>query len=399
MKGFETNDFLTSLSDWFFLNFAPMSDSKHPTILVAPLNWGLGHAARCVPLVQGLERMGASVVLASDGAALQLLKAEFPHLPAFSLPSYRIRYQTESMVWNIARQMPRISYAIRTEQWATERLVRELGITGIISDNRYGCFSSQAQSVILTHQIHLRVPNAALQWAANQVLRRALRKFDAIWIPDEAGEPNLSGELSHPPLKGFDSKYLGILSRFSRHSEIHGPSDPQPATVYRIPYKVAVVLSGPEPQRTFLEQILLEQALALPHKFVFVKGNTRVNEHHFVAEHIEMVSYLTGSELNELIRSSQVVVCRAGYSSLMDLAALGEKRAILIPTPGQTEQEYLGELLAKQGVFVCQKQGEIDLERALVEVERTRGFPSQQFETGAFEAILEDWAVSPKSQV
>jgi predicted glycosyltransferase len=360
-----------------------MSKDRLPTVLVAPLNWGLGHATRCVPLIHALEQIGSKVLLASDGAALQMLKAEFPNLPTFTLPSYHIRYQTHSMVWNIGRQMPRITYAIRAEQWATERLVREQGISGIISDNRYGCFSRQVPSVVLSHQIHLRVPNAALQWAANQVLRRALRKFDAVWVPDEANDPNLSGALSHPPLQGFVVKYIGLLSRFSQQNQL--------STVQGQVPKVAVILSGPEPQRTILEQILMEQALVLPQNFVFVKGKTHFKEHSRVGENVEMVSFLTASELNELIQSCQVVVCRAGYSSLMDLAAVGEQRAVLIPTPGQTEQEYLGDLLSKKGLFVCQKQGEIDLKKALQEVEKTSGFAAEAFETQRFEAVLKDW--------
>ncbi len=374
-----------------------MSITQHPTILVAPLNWGLGHASRCIPLVRSLERLGARVLLASDGSALHLLKAEFPHLQAFNLPSYRIRYQTESMVWNIARQLPRITYAIRAENWATDRLVRDHGISGILSDNRYGCFSQHTQSILITHQIHLRVPNAALQWGANQILRRAFRKFDAIWIPDTAAEPSLAGELSHPPLQRFDTKYIGLLSRFKAGVDTNkapkqknGIQEPDFSAQFPS-IKVAIVLSGPEPQRTFLEQILLEQALALPYKFVFVKGKTKIKEHHFVAENVEVVSYLTSVELDELLRSSQIVVCRAGYSSLMDLAALAEKKAILVPTPGQTEQEYLGNALACQGTFICQKQEKIELETALKELVKTTGFSPGQFEMGAFEAVLEEW--------
>lgn len=359
------------------------STMQRQIILVAPLNWGLGHVTRCVPIIKALERMGVTVVLASDGSALQLLKAEFPHLPAFQLPSYRIRYQTNSMVWNIARQMPRITFAIRAEQWATERLVREIGITGVISDNRYGCFSRQTSNILLTHQIHLRLPNAALQWGANQVLRRAFRKFDTIWIPDVAGEPNLAGELSHPGLQSFDLKYIGLLSRFSSNRS---------AAKFQNPIsKVAIILSGPEPQRTYLEQILMEQALALPYKFVFVKGKTRIKEHHIMAENVEVVSYLTSSELNELLQSSHILVCRSGYSSLMDLAALGGIKAILIPTPGQTEQEYLGNLFAEQGIVICQKQDRVDLKSGLSAVAGTSGFSATQFEMDAFEIVLKDW--------
>lgn len=378
-----------------FFHFCLMPTSSSPCILIAALNWGLGHATRCVPLIQALERMGARVILASDGAALQLLKAEFPHLPAFQLPSYRIRYQTESMVWNIAKQLPRILFAIRAEQWATERLVRAHGIHGIISDNRYGCFSRHCHSVIMSHQLHLRIPNGVVQWAADQVQRMAFKRFDAVWIPDVEGLPNLSGELSHPPLQDFETKYLGILSRFKAGSPGLSPHSPRPELPNPI-FSVAVVLSGPEPQRTILEQILMEQALGLPHKFVFVKGNPRVLEHHIVAENVEVVSYLTSPDLNELLRKSEVVVCRAGYSSLMDLAILGNKKAILIPTPGQTEQEYLGAFFARQGVFLCQDQDKIDLETALQEVVATTGIPSGQFEPDYFESVLEQWILQLK---
>lgn len=371
-----------------FFHFCLMPTSSSPSILVAALNWGLGHATRCMPLVQALERMGARVLLASDGAALQLLKAEFPHLQAFQLPSYRIRYETESMVWNIAKQLPRILYAIRAEQWATERLVRAHGINGILSDNRYGCFSRHCHSVIMTHQLHLRVPNALLQWMADQVQRLAFKRFDALWVPDVEGSPNLSGELSHPPLQDFETKYLGILSRFKAESPGLSPQRPKASNPI---LSVAVVLSGPEPQRTILEQILMEQALGLPHKFVFVKGKPNALEHHIAAENVEVVSYLTSPDLNELLRKSEVVICRAGYSSLMDLAILGNKKAILIPTPGQTEQEYLGEYFARQGVFLCQNQDKIDLETALQELVATTGIPSGQFEPDRFESSLEQW--------
>jgi UDP:flavonoid glycosyltransferase YjiC (YdhE family) len=346
-------------------------------ILVAPLNWGLGHAARCVPLVRALEKMGAQVLLASDGSALQLLRAEFPHLPSFAIPSYRIRYQSNSMIWNIARQMPRITYAIRAEQWATERIVQSEGVQGILSDNRYGCFSRRADSVLLTHQLHLRVPNGPLEWAANQVLRRAFRKFDHIWVPDVPHEASLSGALSHPRLKKFDIQYIGVLTRM--RAEAAGRE-----------YDVAVVLSGPEPQRTFLEQILLEQAMSLPQKFIFVQGKTKTKSHHFAAENVEVVSYLTSQELNRVLAASGAVVCRSGYTSLMDLAMLG-KKALLVPTPGQTEQEYLAAFLSEKNAFLSQKQENIDLESGLAQLEKTSGIPPGQFDSEDFLGPLEDW--------
>lgn len=321
--------------------------------------------------------MGAEVLLASDGIALDLLKAECPHLPAFELPSYRIRYESSNMIRNIALQLPRITYAIRAEQWATERLVSEHGIEGIISDNRYGCFSKRARSAFVTHQLHLQVPTAVLEWTVNRVLRRALKKFDDIWVPDVAGSPNLSGKLSHiqdplPP----KVRFIGPLTRFQKYE-----SSPE--------YDVAVVLSGPEPQRSILEQRLLEQAMALPRKFIFVRGKTQSKEHYFVSENVEVVSYLTSNDLNDVLLASKVIVCRSGYSSIMDLTALG-KKALLIPTPGQTEQEYLAHYLSAQQLFASQPQDTLDLEAGLNGLTRTTGF-RERFDPEAFERPLEEW--------
>lgn len=348
-------------------------------ILVAPLNWGLGHAARCVPLVRALEALGAEVLLASDGAALRLLREEFPHLPAFRIPSYRIRYKSTNMVWNIARQLPRLVWAIRTEQWATERLVREHGIQGIISDNRYGCFSRQAHSVMLTHQLQLRIPAPSLSWSANRMLRMALARFDAVWVPDAAGEPSLSGELSHSE-KAIHRNvaFIGLLSRMQAREQ-----DEE--------YDVGVVLSGPEPQRTILEQRLLEQAMLLPQKFIFIQGKTREKRHYFAADNVEVVSYLTSAELNDVLLASRMVVCRSGYSSLMDLAMLG-KKALIIPTPGQTEQEYLAARLGEDAAFLVQSQENIDLETGLeAALSETHGLPPDRYSATSFQPVLEKW--------
>ena len=347
-------------------------------ILVAPLNWGLGHVTRCIPLIQALREVGAEVFLASDGPALHLLRAEFPLLPTFELPAYRIQYGLGNMVRTIGRQLPRIAYAVRTEQWATERLVRANGIQGILSDNRYGCFSRRAHSVMISHQLHLRVPGQVLQWSANRVLRLALNKFDTLWVPDVPVAPGLSGQLSHGATSVHrDVQFIGPLSRMKIYAA-------------DMEYDVAVVLSGPEPQRTILEQRLMEQAMPLSKKFIFIQGKTQAKAHHFAADHVEVISYLTSQSLNDILLASQVLVCRSGYSSVMDLAALG-KKAILIPTPGQTEQEYLAESLATQNIFLTQAQEQIDLELGLQDVKSTTGIGPGQFQTDDFRKVLAAW--------
>ncbi len=349
-------------------------------ILVAPLNWGLGHASRCVPIVRFLEkRADAEPILASDGEALELLRAEFPSLETVELPSYNIRYPSQNMTWNMARLGPSIVEAVRREHRFLAENAAALGLAGVISDNRYGLFSPAVPSVILTHQLHLKIPFWPLERAANWLLKKALARFSQVWVPDLEGEPNLSGSLAHGPKRHKNVRFLGVLSRMS------------PKTGLEIEHDVAVILSGPEPQRTILEGKILEQALALEgQKWIVVEGKTARRSHHFLTENIEITSFLTAEELNDLILRSRLVVCRSGYSSLMDLAVLG-RPAFLVPTPGQTEQEYLAERFLREGVFFSQPQNALDLKAALEAVPRFSGLDSSLFSADFFEKTVGDW--------
>jgi uncharacterized protein (TIGR00661 family) len=326
-------------------------------ILVAPLHWGLGHVTRCIPIIQYLRAQGHEVILASDGDAKALLQLEFPDLLCVDLPAYQISYHTESMVLNVAMQLPRLARTVRQEHDATQQIMQKHAITAIISDNRFGCWSSVVPSFFMTHQLQIQSKNYVAQKLGNWLMQRAMSNFSEIWVPDNSEpERSLAGVLSHGYHLPKPVRYLGPLSRM-----------PAPQA-----YDVIVVLSGPEPQRSKLEAILLEQALALPMQFLFVQGKPQVNRQYFAAEHIEVVSYLTTSALNAAINSSGAVVCRSGYSSIMDLAVLG-KKALLIPTPGQTEQEYLAEYFAERGVFPYQKQNQIALEAGLTALQRYSG--------------------------
>jgi len=330
-------------------------------ILVTPLNWGLGHVTRCIPIIRQLLSLGAEPVLAADGEAYQLLKAEFPKLTALELPSYGIRYDTSSMVWNIGRQLPKLLWAVRAEYGATQKIVKALGIRGVISDNRYGCYSPFCPSAIISHQLKPIIPWSVLTGATHAVVRKALSRFDAVWVPDHASEHNLTGKLSHNTNMHPHIHFVGPLSRMK-------PLERD------VEYDVAVVLSGPEPQRTRLEQLLLEQAIALPHRAVIIQGKPMKKSHYFAAGHVEVISYLTSSDLNNILSASQYIVCRSGYSSIMDLAVLG-KKALLIPTPGQTEQEFLARSLGQKNYCAWQQQHELNLRTGLAQLESTTGIP------------------------
>lgn len=349
-------------------------------VLVAPLDWGLGHATRCIPIIRAFLQQDATVILASGGRAYQLLQQEFPSLILEKLPAYNIRYQSGSMVLNIGWQLPKIIWAIWKEHRQLQKLIQKYQIDIVISDNRYGCFSKRAKSIFVTHQINLRIPNILLQSIARFLNRIFIQQFAACWIPDVKGKSSIAGLLAQSS-KFLNLKYIGILSRM------------QPLEL-PIKQDIIIVLSGPEPQRTRLEALILKQIFTLPYRFLLVQGKPegdgggewgnvgmRDGEMERPRERgkIEIIPFLDAKKLNEAIVSSGLVICRAGYSTIMDLAVLG-KKAIFIPTPGQTEQEYLAERLFEKKLFYYQKQRELNLAEALEKVKDFSGFKWQDYE-------------------
>lgn len=294
-------------------------------ILVAPLNWGLGHATRCIPIINDLIKAGKQVVLASDGPALALLKEEFPKLKAISLPSYGIVYAHRSMVKNMLLQTPRILSAIRKEKQVTNSIVKENNIDTIISDNRYGVRSRKTKNIIICHQIQLQEKNQFVSRVGSFINRHWINKFDECWIPDYADSNSLAGNLSNA--EGLKkARYIGTLSRMTKRVE-------------PISRGFLVVLSGPEPARTRLENKIRDAIVG--EDYLLVRGLIENSENTEPC----VVSYLTSSALEKEILRSEWIICRSGYTSIMDLRALG-KKAILIPTPGQSEQEYLANHVA-----------------------------------------------------
>ncbi len=331
-------------------------------VLICVLNWGLGHATRCIPIIRELQSQNAELALASDGRALDLLKEEFPNLETFDLPAYNVTYRTGNMFLNIAPQLPKILRAVILEKKTIKELVKKHQFDCIISDNRFGCFVENVPSIFMTHQLRIKMPFFLLENFIAFFNQSFIRKFDQCWVPDRIGNPNLSGSLSHG-VKNLKSKFVGVLSRMK-------PMKTSPL------YDVLIVLSGPEPQRTYLEDILTEQALASDKKILIVQGKTERKSHVFLNETTEVLSYLTSEKLNEVMCASKVVISRSGYSTVMDLAILG-KKAILIPTPGQTEQEYLAANLKRDKVFYSEEQSNFNLENALQAAEKYTGFGNE----------------------
>jgi predicted glycosyltransferase len=322
-------------------------------ILIAPLDWGLGHTTRCVPIIRQLLRAKREVVFAGNDVQQTFIAASFPGLRCLNLPGYGVKYSAGTFLPNILRQIPKILRRIRQEHHWLLHTVRNEGIDAVISDNRYGLWHPQIPCFILTHQAGVITGLGPL---ADAMVRRlhfsALQRFDQTWLVDVPQNPGLSGKLAHPPRLPQNARYIGWLS------QLQAPERTTDAGY------VLVLLSGPEPQRGILADMLWTQACAMPEQaFVFVEGKTDAVRTG-LPPHIRHYPRASTAQLQDILAGASMVVCRSGYSSLMDLA-LFKKPAILIPTPGQTEQEYLARKLQIDGVFMHSPQQAFELRDAL----------------------------------
>lgn len=328
-------------------------------ILVAPLNWGLGHATRCIPIIRALEENGFNPIIASDGQALALLKKEFPHLLHLELPAYDIQYaeKGKNFKWKLLAQLPKMIKAIKTEKKKVEKWISEHQLSGIISDNRLGVHSKAIPSVFITHQ--LKVLTGSTSWLTTKIHEFYIQKFNECWIPDNDVSPNLSGDLGHSH-NGFKHlRYIGPLSRLYKRN-------------LPLKYNLMVILSGPEPQRTLLEEKLLLELQTYTKPVLFIKGVVSNEQKIWQENQITFYNFMNSEQLETAFNESDKIVCRSGYTTIMDLTCLS-KKAFFIPTPGQYEQEYLARKYQKENLAPYCKQEKFIIEK-LDEIEMYRGF-------------------------
>jgi uncharacterized protein (TIGR00661 family) len=326
-----------------------MQEGSTHRILVAPLDWGLGHATRCTPLIDRWLAAGHEVVLASNGRSADWLKARYPHLELLTdIPDYAVTYPSRGPITlHLVTQMVRLRKVVRAEHRWLQRIVIEKNIHQVCSDNRYGLYHVDVPCTLITHQLYLRVPKP-FRWIVGKWLNYYLKRFRALWVPDYGLESNLSGLLSHGGAWDKKALFIGPLSRF--HSA---------AVTVEKPYSVVAIVSGPEPTRTRFENQLrdLLPQLECPALLVLGKPEEPVQEQKGL---MRIVNHLPDSELAAALKSARLVVCRSGYSTLMDLHSL-EVKALLVPTPGQSEQEYLAVYHAKQGTHRRMNQHKLNL--------------------------------------
>ncbi len=352
-----------------------MAQQKH--ILVAPLYWGLGHAVRCIPIINHLLDQSCKVSIASDGQALLFLQKTFPELSFFELPSYNVSYPTRSIYLNLALSTPSILSAISKEYKSIQNLVEEHHFDAIIADNRYGCRHERIPSILITHQLNLIGNNFKVNKAASRLHHSFIQKFNTCWIPDIPTSPGLSASMGHGSFD-FQREYIGFLSSLQR-----GPTELRKRALI-------IVLSGPEPQRTKMENKLLEQLNDFDKEVLLVRGLVKETQEITHANNkVRICNYLNRDALLKELNQSEILLSRSGYTTLMDLAKL-QMPAILIPTPGQPEQEYLSKVLAEQGIFYHSDQDDFMLHKAYDEALASKQLAFSVKESESYKRVLND---------
>ncbi|MFN4313904.1 MAG: glycosyltransferase [Chitinophagaceae bacterium] len=325
-------------------------------VLLAPLDWGLGHATRCIPVICELQEAGHDIWLAGEGAQEELLRARFPGLPFLPLPGYRIKYGRTgtSTSLRIALQAPRIRQAIRDENRWLAKMQQSMQWDLVISDNRFGLHHPDIYCVFITHQLHIIHPWGSLasgllqKWNFSQIDR-----FNECWVPDYKHTPGLAGILSHPDrLPRKPVHYIGPLSRLTSIPKVVKPGH------------IFISLSGPEPQRSLLEEKLIRQIAHYPGTACMLRGLPHDRSRIPSTGSLHFYNHLPDEQYAEEMAKAEWIITRSGYSTIMDLETMG-KKAILIPTPGQTEQLYLAELMHKYAKHCFVRQEDFVLNDAL----------------------------------
>ena len=338
-----------------FNYFRPVKTKKR--ILVAPLDWGIGHATRCIPIINALISHEYEVVIAAEGRPLYLLSTEFPQIEIIRFEGYNIKYPRYlNMSISMLLQTPKILWRIKKENRILNSIITDYKIDAVISDNRFGLYSNRVPCVFITHQLEIK--SAYYTKNIRNLNYKYINKFDECWVTDSK-ENNLAGNLSRPNVLPKNTKYIGIQSRFKYQES-------------KRKYDFLAIVSGPEPQRTILEKGLIKALKERTEKSLIVLGKPEIDNKEKIGN-LTIISHLKASALNKIILQSDLVICRPGYSTIMDLSKL-EKKAFFIPTPGQTEQQYLAEIFDEKSICYYQKQCQFDFDKAIEKSKEYTGF-------------------------
>ena len=321
---------------------------KAKKVLVGPLDWGLGHITRTIPIIEKLIERGHDVHTCGNEIAKKLYTEVFPNLTHKTILGYNPKYSSRNTQgWAMVRQSPKFFSIIKKEEKVANDLVEKFNYDIIISDNRFGLKSKKTTNIFICHQTDIMGPKL-LKPILRKINRNYINQFDFCWIPDTNQKINLSGNLSS--FTNNKCFKIGPLSRFSKHKRKSVPNK----------YKFTAVLSGPEPQRSILESKIVNLFHQLPSECAIIRGKPLSKNHK--KHNIDFFAHLNTDKFLDTINNSEIILCRSGYSNIMDFSALG-KKVIFIPTPGQTEQEYLANYHSEISKVTSIRQSDISLEK------------------------------------
>ena len=339
-------------------------------VFASPLSWGLGHATRDIPIIEELLSRGHEVTVGSSGNALALLQKECPECNFLLFKDYPAPYSSSRFFLpSFAASLPTLLLAIHQEKKRFDEILAENKFDLIISDNRMGVYSERIPSYFISHQLCYSLPRPLYPLEIMTMPFNSLfhRHFMGVIVPDISpygGGKNLSGKLcrSFMPATVRRTYYAGILAS-SKKIDVEADLD------------FLIIVSGPEPQRTLLEKIILQQVQSLPGEKVVLLGSPRQERHEKLDASTTVHSYVSNEDKALLMNRARFILSRSGYTTMMELAELDKKHALLTPTPGQTEQEYLSRYYAREGWFLSRSQYRLRLAEDVVEAAGYSGFP------------------------
>lgn len=341
---------------------------EKPLVLLSPLDWGLGHTTRCIPLIRELILLQCDVIIVCSPAQRKVLEIEFQSLTFFEAPARPPSYGKTKIatIIRLLLQVPKILTLIKQENsWLRQFLDRN-PVDAIISDNRFGFYAPGIPCIFITHQLQVKTGLGAafIDVLARRINYRFIKKFSACWVPDFEAPESLAGELSNPvPQPKIPVEHIGALSRFERCDTNESET-------------ILIILSGQEPQRTLFEMKIIEGLKEYSGPAILVHGTPGRGSMPGLPSNVQSFDHLPAAKLNELICSASIVISRCGYTSVMDLLKL-QKKCVLVPTPGQAEQEYLATHLRERQLAFTISQSDFSLNTAL---RQAREFPFKKLE-------------------
>lgn len=326
---------------------------KGKNILICPLEWGLGHATRMIPLARKLQELNNNVFIGAGEKHLSLFRAEMKNVTLIEFSGFSPGYSKYLPQYLfMLLKTPLLLFHIIREHHLLKKIILDYDIDIVISDNRFGLWNKQITSVYVTHMPRIPMPRffRIFEITGIWLHRAVMKQYSFCFIPDLPGEVNLSGRLSHEIKLPFNVRYIGILSRFN---------DNYDSSEFSFPHKHnTVILSGPEPQRSILKNKLVSMLEEKEPLTVILEGRPDSPGESFRKDNILFYNHLPGAEMRQIAKTGEIIISRSGYTTIMDLVFLN-CTGLLIPTPGQTEQEYLAEYLSAKGWIKTIKQKDL----------------------------------------